>query len=341
MDSLPKVRRFQADDLAQAAELLAQRHRRCRALFPILPARFELPAACEELLRSAMGYAEGFAAELEGRLIGFMFAVRNLPAPTSGAARYAPDRSSMLFAHGHAIAPDGDPYLAYHELFAAVARFYIRGGIFEHVAHVPAGDPALDRAWNDLGFGRSAAVAARTTEPTGRARGASVWRAGPDDLERVARLVDEESRFHARPPMFRPYLSGDTRKTVLEELRSALGDPGQAILLGGARRDQPVGVLCIGPARGSPLFIPDDAAYIGDTAVLDGHRGAGVGSDLLEGALGWAREQGYRHLTLHFATSNAVSSAFWVGHGFVPVMYHLRRTIDQRIAWAIPADPDA
>lgn len=97
-----------------------------------------------------------------------------------------------------------------------------------------------------------------------------------------------------------------------------------------------MGLLWIQPPKGSPLFTPDDSCYIGDTAVLPGERGGGVGTAVLSSALSWARDRGYAHATLHFATANPVSSSFWQGHGFQPVMFHLRRRLDERIAWAQP-----
>lgn len=57
---------------------------------------------------------------------------------------------------------------------------------------------------------------------------------------------------------------------------------------------------------------------------------------MLDAAVGWARERGYPHATLHFVAANPLSSAFWKGHGFTPVMYHLRRHLDERILWAKP-----
>jgi GNAT superfamily N-acetyltransferase len=71
--------------------------------------------------------------------------------------------------------------------------------------------------------------------------------------------------------------------------------------------------------------------------VLAEARGTGLGGALLEEALAWARSQEFAAVTLHYQTANPLSSAFWTGHGFKPVMYHLRRRLDERIAWARPS----
>jgi GNAT superfamily N-acetyltransferase len=153
----------------------------------------------------------------------------------------------------------------------------------------------------------------------------------------VYEITASGNAFHARPPMFTPYVEPWTEAAVRTELREALADEGQAIHLASIG-SKAVGVLWVQGPKGSPFFTPDDACYIGDTAVLPGARGSGAGAAMLDSALAWARERGYRHATLHFVPANPLSSAFWKGQGFVPVMYHLRRHIDERILWAKPAE---
>jgi GNAT superfamily N-acetyltransferase len=77
--------------------------------------------------------------------------------------------------------------------------------------------------------------------------------------------------------------------------------------------------------------VPDGGAYIAATAVLADRRGSGVGAALTQSALAWAKERGHLAACVHFATANAVSTSFWTGVGFTPVMAHLRRRLDERI----------
>ena len=135
------VRTFDPDlDLEQAAELLAARHRRDRARFSILPVRFEDASATQESLQETASFSRCVTAlDTTGRMAGFLFAIRRLPAPTSTWARSVPSRSTMMFSHGHAVSESADAYAVYHALYGALAEEWVRDGLFEHIAHVPSG----------------------------------------------------------------------------------------------------------------------------------------------------------------------------------------------------------
>jgi GNAT superfamily N-acetyltransferase len=339
LPALPRIVPFEPGHAAAAGAMLAARHARERLQFPLLDPRYEDGTACEALVAAALDYADGVAAldPGSGALAGFLSGVQNLPDPASPSARYAPERSSMLIAHGHALAPGADAGLVYHALFAALAEQYRSANITDHFAHVPAGDSRVEAAWAMLGFGRANAVAIRDLRPlddlpSGKV---SIREATPEDLDIVDRLVDEEARYHAGSPIFRPYLRDQTRESVRAAIGESL-DASDRVHLLARVNGADMGVIEIGPARGSPLYIPEGAAYIGDTAVLDRYRGIGVGAALVDAAMGWGRDRGYRAATLHFAAANALSTSFWTGLGFEPAMWHLRRRLDERITWAQP-----
>lgn len=325
---------FEELHLDAAGAFLASRHRAERRRFPLLPERYEDAAETRELVRAAMGYAEGVAAvDGDGALAGFLFTYRNLVDPSSPRARYAAARESMLLAHAHAVAPDAEPSAIYHALFAVLAERLLTDGIFEHVAHVPAGNSTVLDAWYSLGFGKANAVAIRDLSPLRRSgtRAVEIRRATPDDIDIVQRLVDEEARFHATSPIFRPYVAEQTQRAVRASLMESLERDTDVHLIARAEGED-AGIIDVGPGRGSPLYVPPGAAYIGDTAVRPEFRGTGVGTALVEAGLAWARERGFRAMTLHFATTNALSSSFWTGLGFEVAMWHLRRRIDEQIA---------
>jgi len=312
--------------------LLAARHRRERLRFGLLPRAYEDPATCAELIRRTLAFAQGVATIDDGALAGFLTAFESAPDPTSPMARYTPERVALHLVHGHATAADVDPRPTYAALFGVLAARALDDGITEHVVHVPIGDPAIEAAWVALGFGRVNVVAVRDLAPIDRPMptDVEVRRAVPGELDIVDRLVDEESVFHAGSPIFRPYRRSGTVDAGRAQLASELASEDHAFLI--ARRDGcDVGIVSVGPGLGSPLYVPERAAYIAATAVLADQRGSGVGVALTQSALAWAEERGHLAACLHFSTANATSTSFWTGVGFTPAMAHLLRRLDERI----------
>jgi GNAT superfamily N-acetyltransferase/predicted GNAT superfamily acetyltransferase len=329
------TRPFRSGDVDAAAELLAARHRRDRARLGMIPARFDAAEACAGQLREAMERADGLVAERDGRLAGFMFALAQFTAPDRPNARFQPLRSALFFSHGHAVDAAEDAFAVYAELYAEHSGRLRDRGIVGHTVHLPAGDPVLDAVWSDLGFGRSGAFAARDLSPLPRAGapGVEVREATPEDIEIAVRLVDEEARYHALPPVFHAYIAPDAVEAARSEMAELLASAEGTGFLGivGGRE---VGLVTTGPGRGAPFFVPDDAFTLGEAAVLAEARGRGVGVTLVERALAWGRERECGHVVLHFSIGNRLSRPFWLGLGFTPLLWHLTRHLDPRVTWA-------
>ncbi|MGA8247126.1 MAG: GNAT family N-acetyltransferase [Nocardioides sp.] len=63
-------------------------------------------------------------------------------------------------------------------------------------------------------------------------------------------------------------------------------------------------------------FAGEVDAYVGELVVAAPVEGAGVGGRLLEAAEAWARERGFRCLTLTTGAANARARAFYAARGF-------------------------
>ena len=59
-----------------------------------------------------------------------------------------------------------------------------------------------------------------------------------------------------------------------------------------------------------------DEGYMGNIAVLPGHRGEGVGNELLTALLHWGREKNLRFLTLEVREQNLPARSLYEKHGF-------------------------
>ena len=322
-----------------AGALLAARHAGARERFPILPAVYEDPARVADLVRNTVSGCDGVAAVDErGELVGFLTSFESAPDPASSIARYVPERASLYVVHGHAVATHVDPGRVYAALFEVLAGRALDRGVVDHVVHVPIGNPETEAAWVALGFGRVDAVAVRDLAPVDRPlpQDIEVRTAAPRELDIVDRLIDEEAAFHARSPMFCPYRRDDTAAAVRAELITQLASDEHAFLIA-SRDGRDIGVMSIGPGIGSPLYLPDRAAYVAATAVVADERGSGAGAALVDATIDWAADHGHLAFVPALSTANRTSASFWTRIGFTPVMAHLRRRLDDRILTSRPA----
>lgn len=331
-----RITPLEAKHLDAAAALLADRHRRDRGRDPRLPAAFEDAGRCRAQVERAANAdgAAGVLAEIDGVPAGFAVMTPQLVAETSFLAQFFPPRGASLSFAAHA-ARDGDEYDVYREMYAALADEFVRRGFFEHMISVPAKDAAAIEAFVSLGFGTTSACAVRGVEPVERA-GASieVHQASAEDFDVITALRDELTLHHTRPPIFSPWLTeaDEAARTIV---RGLLQDPAANAHWIGYRDGKALGMnTFMPPSFLAPLELPDNTIYLFLGVVAEEARLAGVGSAILARSVDWAREQGYAHIALHFATPNLSGAKFWQSSGFVPVEYGMRRTIDPRIAWA-------
>ena len=91
-----------------------------------------------------------------------------------------------------------------------------------------------------------------------------------------------------------------------------------------------VGLLTIELTSPVPRLCPDGQPYIGPTATMPAARGLGVGRALVDAALTWAHDHGYRWVSVDFETANPLSRPFWLNAGFLPAGYGLLRLIEPR-----------
>jgi GNAT superfamily N-acetyltransferase len=207
-------------------------------------------------------------------------------------------------------------------------------GYFDHSIAVPARDTAAQDALHSLGFGRSMCAAIRHSGPTERAAAnVDVHQASDEDAEVIFRLSEELTLHHARSPIFNPYMR-ESDASSHDMQRNLLSDPANAHWVG-YEDGKAVGMNTFMPPNFlSPMTVPEKTIYLFQGIVTQDARAGGVGTAILSKGAEWAREQGYEHIALHFATANLSGAKFWQSSGFQPVEYGMRRRIDDRIAWA-------
>jgi ribosomal protein S18 acetylase RimI-like enzyme len=329
------VRAFEERDLAAAAALRARRHALDRRRLPMLPAHLESPEACAASLAELLAgpLATAAVAERAGRVVGYMAGRRLLVATDSFMAKFYPPRAASVA--GYALVEGEDATDVLGALYARLADEWSDDGFFFHLASVTDGDRAAEEAWADLGFGRDTTFAVRETGAIERRGSADieVRRGIRDDAELVTRMMLINARHHARSPVFWPAVP-EVVPAIREFAERALEDASNAAFFAERNGERLAMHLFLAESFAAEAYRPEGAAYLFDGVTVEAARGQGVGSALLAETMAWAREQGYRYCTLHFASANLSARSFWLGQGFRPLSHDLARRLDERIAWA-------
>src|SRR5215210_299599 len=130
-----EIHGFTADFLDDAARLLAERHARQREAEPLLPRRYEDPAAARAEIEALLAKdgADGVAATRDGRVIGFLVGIQR-PDDMRG-----PGPNVWVEPAGHAAERAEDV----RDLYGAAAARWVEAARKAQHAIVPAADTAL------------------------------------------------------------------------------------------------------------------------------------------------------------------------------------------------------
>src|SRR5919202_4000750 len=314
---------FADEHLDAAAELLAARHRRHRAAEPMLPARFEDPAAAREEVEAEWRRdgASGAAVFRDGRLVGYM-----IGAPDDEAHWGGPN---VWVGHaGHAAA---EPELV-RDLYGLAAARWVEEGRPRHYVNVPASEGELLEAWYRVCFGQQ--QAAGVVEVPDVSWPAGVREATPDDVEDVLELAPLIRDHQARAPVFSANLRVEDpaaiRASIEEDIAAeeigALVAEVDGRLAGGFTLG-PAELVGDGPHTFTGLARPERAAYLAWAATLPEVRGSGVGIALPDAAFAWSRRAGYGTMVTDWRVTNLLSSRFWPRRGFRTAFLRLYRSI--------------
>jgi GNAT superfamily N-acetyltransferase len=315
------VRPFAAGDIPAAGVLLAQRHARHRVSRPLLPARYEDPAAASAEVAAAFGTAaaSGAFAVRDGEPVGYL-----LGFPKAGAA-WGPNVWVELAGHA---AQDGETL---RDLYAAAAAGWVESGLTAHYALVPATDEELVLAWFRLGFGQQMCHGLRglPVQPPARPAGLSIRRAVREDIPALAELEVELPRHHSLSPVFSA-AGVPAAQQAAGEWAEDFDDPGYTTFV--AERDGAVigsAVGCALEKSGShtSLARPGNAGFLGFAAVFPSERGHGAGRALGEAVLAWAAQAGFGCVVTDWRVTNLLSSRTWPALGFAESFLRLHRLV--------------
>lgn len=268
------------------------------------------------MLQALLGTGSGVAAERDGRLVAYL-----------GVWRFEARGEASVFSPEWANGADGHGRRRLiEELYAASADAWVRDGYRSHLISVLADDRgALDSShW--LGFGEVAADAIRGSDPVPGAEPVPaliVRRAGLQDLDALTAMEEGLRRHVAASPAF--FRLGPPRSC--EDQQSRLSDASTPIWMA-ELEGEAIAYLRIGSSSDEAATIIRDpeTASISGAFTLAAHRRAGVATQLLNAAVAWGRQRGYRRVAVDHETANPEASRFWCRH-FTYVTYSLGRRL--------------
>ena len=312
---------FSDAHLEDAAALLSGRHRRHREVEPLLPERFEEPAAAlvevEEAWRA--GGASGAAGLRDGRLVGYLL----------GAPREAGlwGENTWVELAGHASTEPEDV----RDLYAAAAARWVEEGRNRHYALVPA-LPELVDPWYRVSFGQQHAHGIQALPPEGTSPPPDWLEIRRPRLEEIDELIAIDLALPAhqrRSPVFSD-LAAPTEDESREEWAKTIEDEEEHVLVG-YRDGRPLAAWSVVSAEVSSqhrgLGRPDNTAFLGFASTVPEARGTGIGVALTDASLEWAGGQGYASMVTDWRVTNLLASRFWPRRGFRTSFLRLYRSI--------------
>ena len=313
---------FSDEHLDGAAALLAARHAADRRVEPLLPERYEDPAAAREELELAWRAeaAYGAAATRGGRLVGYLIGAPRDPKVWG-------DNVWVELA-GHAAEEAEDV----RDLYAAAAARWVDEGRTRHYAVVPAHDASYVDGWFRLGFGQQQAHGVREVPERTDVRapeGVEIRRPARDEIGDLIEVDLALPRHQRQSPVFSGMPEWAREELEQEWIDTLDGDEEE--VLAACVEGKPVAVWSIvRPGVGAQhrgLGLPDASGFLGFASTLPEHRRTGIGVALTDASFARAAELGYRSMITDWRVTNLLSSRFWPRRGFRIFALRLYRSI--------------
>lgn len=311
---------FTANHLEAAVGLFVDEYRREQGESPLLPSKtidnIERIYDSIKLLLTKPGLAVLRETQLVAFMLsGYRFPSRGLEAmlvPEYCHASILPYRNEL-----------------YQIMYMHLANEWIRNHIHLHIIGHFAHDSILRESLYQLGFGAIIAEALRDLSEVQDANIPAIVQ--ETDVERLVDISIEDSRYYREAPIFLVNTTNrNERRAVLE---SSIGNGDTYFVFYENNEAQAylgVGESASGAVREGFLLRGTCTAEIKNAFVKPHVRGRGIGTSLLQRAVDWSVEHGYKRLFVEFETANYFGGNFWRRY-FRPYLYFSMRYVDSTI----------
>jgi ribosomal protein S18 acetylase RimI-like enzyme len=325
-----EIQPFTEEMIPQAGKLLAQRHKRNRAKFPLLPLRFEEAQIAEQAVKamwqSKLRY--GYAAFRDGKMVGYLIGEHVIQSW---------GRCGYVYLPGYALA-DGESAAVLQDLYACLGDDWVRAGVFSHGLYVSTADADVIEALFNIGFGKErvdAMLDLRALEIPDIEDPASVTirRAGTGDNKFLGDLSHIIMEALSNPPYWHPTIPEDYPE--LKEGWSELADDQEWKVWLALDKEESLG--CAGFVEKkedeTDMLAASKTVYLSVAATPPQSRGRGIANVLTWRGLDEARRDGFEVCYTNWISPNFLASRYWPRFGFKDVGYRLSKRVDPTISW--------
>ena len=320
---------FTSDMIAEAAVLLAQRHRRQQQRLPLLPRRFEETAIAEQALASLLQKetTNGYAAVRGGQMIAYLLGEWTVEAW---------GRCGWMRLPGSALV-EGESMTVLQDLYVYLGDDWTKQDIFMHHIYLSTAERDIIEAFFSLDFGKERIdaildfqeiiIPAIQIPP-----GIEIRRARPGDnalLSSLSHIIYQElgkaPYWHPTPP--------EVWADLAEGWAELADDPTVNVWLAmeGERAVSSIGFWAY-EATAEDMLASPKMSYLSIAATLEEARGRGISTALTWTGLSHCRDQGDEYCISNWISPNLSASRFWPRFGFQEVAYRLTRTLNPMIA---------
>ncbi len=317
---------FTSEHVEAAARLFSRNYRAARKKIPSMPACFENHARIVPLLEKLITRAPGTVTLKNDELIGYL-AGQLLGEWRGRRTVYAP-----FWAHA---ADEENREQIYRLLYTHLSARWIANGCFTHLITALAYDKGAREALSWMGFGMVVVDTMRDmTRLSAPIVEISINQADVNDIETIVTLDHELATYLTGPPMFLPLIEKRGKQYHEEWLQK----PYHTLWLA-SRDGETAAFLKMCPLDADYLVTDEKTIWIQGAYTKEHARGKGIGTALLDHALTWAQEHGYKRCAVDFESDNTLACRFWLQH-FAPVCFSFARRVDPRITWAYAGRDD-
>ncbi|MCE9647554.1 MAG: GNAT family N-acetyltransferase [Chloroflexi bacterium] len=324
------IKPFTEEMIPEAGHLLALRHKRNRALLPLLPTRFEELSATTQAVETLWKkkFKNGHAAYRDGRMVGYLLG--DFTVQSWGRCGY-------VYLPGYALA-DGEKATVTQDLYCALGEDWVKQGVFSHNLYLCAADANIINAMFGLGFGKervdalldlgTAAIPETETPP-----GIMIRKAGAGDSDHLGSLSDVIMRSLSNAPYWHPTLPEEWEE--LREGWAELADDKEWTVWLALENNEALGTVGFRPEQENPtsLLVSPRTTYLSVAATKLKARGRGISTSLTWQGLEQASKDGFDICYTNWISPNLPASRFWPRFGFKDVAYRLSKQVNPMISW--------